>query len=42
MTGSAIAQTKCRTPEQAEAENAAAERNLGRSTSGANDKQGGG
>jgi hypothetical protein len=42
MTGSNIAQTKCRTREQAEAERAAAERNLGRSTGGSNAKPGGG
>ena len=41
-TGSNIAVTKCRTTEQAEAEKAAAERNLGRSTGGPNAKQGGG
>jgi hypothetical protein len=42
MTGSNIAQTKCRTREQAEAEKTAAERNLGRSTGGSNAKPGGG
>jgi len=42
MTGSNIATTKCRTTEQAEVEKAAATRSLGRSTGGANAKQGGG
>ena len=42
MTGSNIAQTKCRTREQAEAERATAERSLGRSTGGPNATQGGG
>jgi hypothetical protein len=41
MTGSNIAQTKCRTREQAEAEKDAATRSLGRTTGGPNAKQGG-
>ena len=41
-TGSNIAVTKCRTTEQVDAQRAAAERRLGRSTGGPNAKQGGG